>query len=370
MTTLLPWRGLSSLLCRDSSRHFFDQQDASARVPTLDARVRAPRLILALICFFALASSALGADLTVQKWQGNGIDYSGYRAGQNPQLNKFPTQAQILEDLKILERNWTLIRLYGGDQHSEDVLEVIRREKIGLKVLLGIWLDGRPGHEAESAQQTATGIRLANEYKDIVLAVAVGNEILVTWSDHKLTEEKALEYVAQVKKAVSCPVTVADDFLYWQKPDAKLANAVDFIVMHTYPMWGHEDIDTAMPSTIKNYEAVRKAHPGKTIVLGEAGWASYSVGNQHVPRAGDEKKQKRYYEELTAWAKANDVTLFWFEAFDEPWKGSGTEGHWGLFSEGRKAKLAMQTLYPELMPTGPTSPGYDSPAVPAVKEKQ
>ena len=68
---------------------------------------------------------------------------------------------------------------------------MIRREKLGLKVLLGVWLDGRPGHEAESAQQTATGIRLANQYKDIVLAVAVGNEILVSWSDHKLTEEKA-----------------------------------------------------------------------------------------------------------------------------------------------------------------------------------
>jgi hypothetical protein len=31
----------------------------------------------------------------------------------------------------------------------------------------------------------------------------------------------------------------------------------------------------------------------------------------------------------------------------------------------RKAKLAMQELYPELMPTAPTSPGYDVP--PAVK---
>jgi hypothetical protein len=74
--------------------------------------------VLLLGCVFALASSALAADLTVQKWHGNGIDYSGYRAGQNPQLNRFPTQAQILEDLKILEKNWKLIRLYGGDQHS------------------------------------------------------------------------------------------------------------------------------------------------------------------------------------------------------------------------------------------------------------
>jgi exo-beta-1,3-glucanase (GH17 family) len=325
----------------------------------------------ALLCALALGlpvfapAAGLAAakpDLTVQRWYGNAIDYSGYRQGQNPQLNKFPTQAQILEDLTILKKNWPLIRLYGGDQHSQDVLEVIQRHHLGIKVLLGIWLDGHPDKQDENARQMATAVRLANQYKKIVIAVNVGNEILVTWSDHKLTEDKAIEYVEQVRKAVKCPVTVADDVLYWQQPQAKLADHVDFIVMHTYPMWGHEDIDTAMASTIRNFENVRKAHPGKTIVIGEAGWASYSVGSQHVPRAGDEKKQKRYYEELTAWAKANNVTTFYFEAFDEPWKGTGTEGHWGLFSEGRKAKLAMHDLYPELMPSGPTSPSYDTPA--------
>jgi exo-beta-1,3-glucanase (GH17 family) len=317
---------------------------------------------------FAFGLPALAADdattrnpdLTLQQWNGSAIDYSGYRAGQNPQLNRYPTQAQILEDLTILKKNWKLIRLYGADQHSQDVLEVILRNKLGIKVMLGVWLDGRPGHEDENASQLVTGIRLANKYNKIVLAVSVGNEILVSWSDHKLTEEKAIAYVDQVKKAVRCPVTVADDFLYWQQPQAKLMDHVDFITMHAYPIWGHEDIDTAMASTIKDYESVRKAHPGKTVVIGEAGWASYTTGNKFAPRAGDEKKQKRYYEELNSWAKANNVTTFFFDAFDEPWKGSGTEGHWGLFSVDRKAKLAMQGLYPELMPAGPTSPSYDS----------
>jgi exo-beta-1,3-glucanase (GH17 family) len=306
-------------------------------------------------------------DLTVQKWYGNAIDYSGYRAGQSPQLKIFPTQAQILEDLTILKKNWKLILLYGGDQHSRDVLEVIQQNKLEIKVVLGLWLNGKPGFEGENAEQVATAIRLANQYRKIVIAVNVGNEILVTWSDHKLTEDKAIDYVEQLRKAVRCPVTVADDFLYWRQPEAKLADHVDFILMHAHPMWGHEDIDTAMPSTIKDYESVRKAHPGKTIVIGEAGWASYSVGPQHVPKAGDEVKQKRYYEELNAWAKANNVTTFYFEAFDEPWKGTGTEGHWGLFSVDRKAKLAMQGLYPELMPAGPTSPSYDLPLAPSVK---
>jgi hypothetical protein len=50
--------------------------------------------------------------------------------------------------------------------------------------------------------------------------------------------------------------------------------------------------------------------------------------------------------------------VFYFSAFDEPWKGTGTEGHWGLFTADRKAKPVMQKLYPELMPDGPTSPSY------------
>jgi exo-beta-1,3-glucanase (GH17 family) len=308
---------------------------------------------------------ALTPDLTQQKWLGSAICYSGYRTSQSPKKEIYPTQAQVLEDLRIVARNFSLIRVYGSDRHSEDVLEVIRREKIPLKVMLGIWLDGRPGYEAENAGQFATGIRLANAYQDIVVAVSVGNEILVSWSDHKLTEDMTLDLVNKVKAAVSCPVTVADDFLYWSGADAKLAAVVDFIAMHTYPAWGKQDIDTALASTISTYERVRHAHPDKTVVITEAGWPTYTQGEQHVPRAGDEQKQKRYYGELTSWAKASGLTAFVFEAFDEPWKGEGTEGHWGLFTEGRKAKPVMVDLYPDLRPTGPTSPGYEEPATPA-----
>jgi len=49
--------------------------------------------------------------------------------------------------------------------------------------MLGAWLSAEPGNEANNAKQIAECIRLANEYKDIVIAVSVGNEILVDWSD-------------------------------------------------------------------------------------------------------------------------------------------------------------------------------------------
>jgi exo-beta-1,3-glucanase (GH17 family) len=299
-------------------------------------------------------------DLTQQKWIGRCISYSGYRLGQHPDKALYPTQEQVLEDMRILEKNWVMIRTYGSDQHSEDVLEVIRRENIKLKVMLGMWMDGDPKDPDDNEKQITTGIRLANEYKDIVVAVNVGNEALVHWSNHILPEETIIEAVQRVKAAIEQPVTVADDFLYWREHGQKLAEVVDFVTMHTYPMWGKQDIDTAMPVTIEHFESVKNALPGKTIVIGEAGWATYTVGELHAPRAGDETKQIRYFNELMAWSKENNVNVFFFEAFDEPWKGSGTEGHWGLFTEDRKAKPVMQEWYPDLMPDGPTSPSYEN----------
>ena len=83
-------------------------------------------------------------DLTRQQWNGNAICYSGYRGAETPLKDVFPTQAEVLQDLRILEKNWNLIRVYGADPHSVDILEVIQKEKLGIKVMLGVWLSGRP----------------------------------------------------------------------------------------------------------------------------------------------------------------------------------------------------------------------------------
>jgi exo-beta-1,3-glucanase (GH17 family) len=233
-------------------------------------------------------------DLMKQQWSGYALCYSGYREGQNPDTGTYPSQAQILEDFRMLQRYWTLIRTYGSDQHSRDVLEVIRRDSIRLKVMLGAWLSAEPGNEKGNASQIAECIRLANQYKDIVVAVSVGNEALVSWSNHRVPLQKVIQYVDQVKGAVQVPVTVDDDFMFWTTHGAELAKHVDFVATHMYPVWGKHDIDSGLAVTVKLYDMVKASVPGKTIVIGEAGWATYTVGEQHAPRAGDEVKQKRY----------------------------------------------------------------------------
>ncbi len=297
------------------------------------------------------------------RWIGNGISYGPYRDGQAPGRPPGPTRAQIRQDMHILVQHWNLFRMYGA-RAAAPVLEVIAEEGLPLRVMVGAWIDVEvrydeqgavieefPGHVAANRAEVAAAIRLANEYPDIVIAVSVGNETQVTWSSHRVPTELLIGYVRQVRAAVDVPVTVADDFTYWDKSASKvLADEVDFIVMHVYPMWCGQPLDNAMPFTRAQYDAVTAMHPQHTVVIGEAGWATqkHDQGEQArliIGKAG-EAEQERYYEAFTAWTTQERIANFYFEAFDEKWKGgehpNEVEKHWGLFFSDRTPKQAMQ----------------------------
>jgi exo-beta-1,3-glucanase (GH17 family) len=263
-----------------------------------------------------------------------------------------------------------LIRLYDAQVNSEAVLRLIKAHELNIKVLLGAWLDaevsnpGCPWHpepypdevleanKRKNAAEIDRAIRLAKQYPDIVMAVAVGNEALVSWNDHMVPVESVTRYVRKVKQAVSQPVTVADNYDWWVKHGADLAKEVDFVSVHIYPLWEGKDIDEAMPYGIANLQAVRNTLPDSQLVITEAGWAT--VASEFGPRASEDK-QKRYYHDLFEWTGKMNITTVFFEAFDESWKGDpgnamGAEKHWGLFTEERVPKLVLQDLYPDLVP--------------------
>jgi exo-beta-1,3-glucanase (GH17 family) len=195
-----------------------------------------------------------------------------------------------------------------------------------------------------NAAEIEKGIELAKRHEDIVVAVNVGNEALVDWNDHMVPLEQVIEYVRAVKQSISQPVTVADNYLWWIKDGAPLAAEVDFLGVHTYPAWENKRIDEGLAYTIENIEGVHAALPEKPIVILEAGWATTA---SEFPDQASEANQARHYAELEEWARASNVTVFFFEAFDEPWKGdpnnpNGAEKHWGLFRVDRTPKLAME----------------------------
>jgi len=302
---------------------------------------------------------------------GDAICYSGYRRGQSPVDRIYPSMAEIREDLRILQKNWRLLRLYDCSPHAERVLEVIRRDRLDFQVMLGAYLGaemnnfGCPwgatyGEEeleanvAENDAEIERLISLARHHDDIVFSVAVGNEATVDWTDHFVPVERMIEHVRRVKDVVPQPVTFCENYVPWREKLRDLVRELDFISLHTYPVWEYKHVHDALHYSKDNYNSVASLYQDKPVVITEAGWATSSNGRGIHPENSSQDLQEIYYRDLLDWTRAEGILTFVFEAFDEPWKGSPDpmepEKHWGLFTVDREPKRVMQSLYPELMP--------------------
>ncbi|MFT6134866.1 MAG: exo-beta-1,3-glucanase (GH17 family) [Cyclobacteriaceae bacterium] len=293
--------------------------------------------------------------------------YSGFRSGQHPDRGEGavnPSDDEILEDLTLMSNQLgtSLIRMYDCGENTESTLEMIKRNNLSIKVLLGVWLKAElSAHEtcawltnpipegmlaankATNLLEIARGIALAKQYPEIIAGVNVGNEALVEWNDHKVDVDTIICYVKHIQGSIDQPVTVADNYLWWAEQGTGLAKVVDFVSIHVYPIWEGVSIDEAIAFTLQNIKQVQDSLPTSNIVITEAGWATTAseFGDQ-----ASEANQIKYYQELMTWAKLNDMTTFFFEAFDEDWKGNptnmmGAEKHWGLYKVDRTPKQVI-----------------------------
>jgi len=125
---------------------------------------------------------------------GRAICYSGFRKGQNPG-GLYPSYEEIKEDLLLLQGHWKYLRLFDCDEHAETVLEVIRNEKLGYKLMQGAytvaemnnfncpWNGGVYSEEQLELNRVNNQLRidklikLANKYPDIIFSVSVVNPV-------------------------------------------------------------------------------------------------------------------------------------------------------------------------------------------------
>ena len=295
------------------------------------------------------------------------VAYSGFRSGQHPDRGdgaKNPSRAEVLEDLQILSTDpvFSLIRLYDSKENSRLVLEVIDENNLPIRVMLGAWIDAElsnhegcawcnePIPEAKlaanreaNAAEVQEAIRLAQAYPDIVVAVNIGNEALAEWNDHLVPIEQMVRYLREANEALDQPVTTAENYEFWIKHADALAEVVDLAGVHTYPIWENKPIEEGLSYTVENMMAVQRVMPGVPLAILEAGWASVA---SEFPEQANEANQTRYFDELMGWSEEMNVTTFWFEAFDEDWKGNpdnplGAEKHWGLYTVDRQPKAVV-----------------------------
>lgn len=295
----------------------------------------------------------------------NAICYSGFREGQMPG-SVYPSYAEVKEDLLLLQPYWKYLRLYDVDQHGETVLEVVRNENLDFKIMLGAYIEAEMNNfgcpwgggvyteaqlaknKKKNAEKIQKLIKLAAQYPKIIFSLSVGNEACVDWTDHYVSVSQVIAYVETVKNSAWQPVTFCENYVPWLTKLKPLAAVVDFISIHTYPVWEYKRIHESLEYTKENYQAVAQIYPEKPVVITEAGWSTNSNGRGIDPEHVNEENQKTYYEDLTKWAKEENILTFFFEAFDESWKGSPEplepEKHWGVFKIDRTPKVVMEHI--------------------------
>ncbi|MBK9470769.1 MAG: glycosyl hydrolase family 17 [bacterium] len=275
------------------------------------------------------------------------VCYGPHRDGQRPD-GPAPSTAELREDLHLLAAHWNLVRVYGSRGPAETMLAIIRADSLDLKVMLGAWVS--PADTAGNRAEIEAAARLAAAYPELVAAVCVGNETQVTWSAHRCAPEVLLAALRETRTRVQVPVTTADDFNFWNKPEsAAVAAEVDFITLHAHPLWNGRQLEEALPWLRAQLDEVAALHPDRTVVIGETGWATqrHTEGEQATLMKGrlGEAQQKIFHDEVRAWAAEARVTVFFFEAFDENWKGGAhpdeVEKHWGLWRADRTPKAAL-----------------------------
>ncbi|MEN0065574.1 MAG: glycosyl hydrolase family 17 protein [Myxococcota bacterium] len=276
-----------------------------------------------------------------------GISYGPFREGHKPG-GPLPSAEQIAEDLRIIDDHWSMIRMYASEEPTETILKIVRDEQLPLVVMVGAWID--PDNLEANEREVTTLIQLANAYPEQVTAVSVGNETQVDWSAHRSDRQRLIGYIKRVREAVKQPITTADDYNFWNKPEShEVADVVDFVLLHAYAMWNGKQLDEAIPWTSEIYAGIQAEHPDHPIVIGETGWATElnPEGNErnHIKAPAGEAEQLQFHEAFKAWTSEKRIPHFYFEAFDEPWKGSAdpreVEKHWGLYGVDRKPKKAM-----------------------------
>jgi exo-beta-1,3-glucanase (GH17 family)/cellulose synthase/poly-beta-1,6-N-acetylglucosamine synthase-like glycosyltransferase len=274
------------------------------------------------------------------------VSYSPYARSQHPDYGDRPTEAQIRADLKLLSLYTRTIRTYSSTGGVELVPGIAA--EFGLKVTVGIWIDK---NEARNEREIASAVALAKRYSN-VNALVVGNEATLRADK---TVDQLIEIIRRVKRQSPVPVTTGETYDVWlglpdpKKPEeatkkaeeaAKLASAVDFIAAHILPYWEGAPVGQVVERTILTYDRLRRAHPGKRIVIAEFGWPSAGY-NMHDADPG-RIEQALVIRDFIARADAYGIDYNIIEAFDQPWKTNegGVGAYWGLFDASREAKFA------------------------------
>ncbi len=262
-----------------------------------------------------------------------GFAFAPMRADSDPSQDIYPTVGEIDEDLALLRDMVHAVRTYTVKDTLAEVPALARKH--GLNVMVGAWIG--PDLEANDLELERLKEVLARGQRNLV-RVMVGNEALLR---DDVSVPQMMEYLDRIRRVTALPVSTAEPPYIWMRhPD--LANHVDFITVHLLPYWDGVKIEESVDFAFKRLDDIKKAFPGKPVVIGEVGWPSN--GRTNGGAEASPANQTRFLRRFLARAEHERVTYYVMEAFDQTWKMNiegATGGYWGVYDVNRNPKFAF-----------------------------
>lgn len=260
----------------------------------------------------------------------HGLCFSPYEEGQK--LGDILTRGQIRRRMDIIRPTTKWVRSFSCSEGNELIPEVAHER--GLKTMVGAWVSS---HKEKSQDEIDTLVKLARQgYVDIAV---VGNEVLLR---EELKENEVINYIRSVRDALPKNIKIGYVDAYYQFIERPaLVDACDVILANCYPFWEGIDIDGAAYSVQRMYELTKEKANGKKVIITETGWPS--KGNNVGEACPTEENAMKFFINIQKWSEEEDVELFYFSSFDEPWKVAyeGEVGaRWGLWDKDENLKYS------------------------------
>ncbi|GJC85625.1 glucan 1,3-beta-glucosidase ARB_02797 [Colletotrichum liriopes] len=275
----------------------------------------------------------------------------GFALGAKQPDGRCKYQADYEADFRAIRdaSGSSIVRIYAADQcnTAQQILPAAKKEDF--QVILGIW----PDTEESYAADKAAILRYTPGYEGQVYAVTVGSESLYRGN---LTGTELADKLQDMKKSTPhFKIGSADS---WNKYQDGTADAVirqaDILLTNAFSYWQGQTRDNAtacfFDSIMQAFGRIQRVS-GSTnkpeLWVGETGWPSDGAKYQKaVP--GHDNAQAFYGEGVCGMVKWG-FNVFFFEAFDEPWKphavgedgSEAPETHWGGMKADRTAKYSL-----------------------------
>jgi exo-beta-1,3-glucanase (GH17 family) len=256
-----------------------------------------------------------------------GIAFSPYLEGQGPGTQI--SAAQIRQRLSIVQPCVDLVRTFSCTEGNELIPKIA--VELGLKTMVGVWLDDDHDH---NALELNNAIEIARAgYADLL---AVGNEVLLR---NEMSDAELIDYIKRAKKGAPGVAVGYVDAYFEFVAHPQVSDVCDVIFANCYPYWEGIGAEHALVYMKEMYRLATVAARGKPVIISETGWPNIGTPERGAVPSFD--NAIRYFINAYQWAEQEEIDIIYFSAFDEAWKieKEGDVGaYWGLWDKDGNLK--------------------------------